>query len=304
MALGNVRILICAFHTKLAWSKHIREKVPDTSAASSVRGGLEKLIRLSTPSSTTKSLSELDEIAASALREFYDAISDQVAFLDYFKGTWAPKVRESRFCLHLRASWHCQTYLVIQHCAGMWCQLFWNVDHCNQETTGSIEKYHGFLKVCPILGYSAAHLERSVCNDTANTEELTPTGEIPVGHGPPTGAEARLAGTCHTNCCGGSLSTHAAEVGLSSSQSQSAVCVHISKSATAISRMHAAEALLPQEENGLRVQPCAREEHRAIGAPRRSYRRQPRSALRGWRASSCSRQQHRSHHAAGILCSE
>ncbi len=31
--------------------------------------------------------------------------------------------------------------------AGMWCQLFRNVFHCNQETTGAIEAYHRVLKV-------------------------------------------------------------------------------------------------------------------------------------------------------------
>lgn len=29
----------------------------------------------------------------------------------------------------------------------LWCQLFRNVDHCNQETTGAIEAYHKVLKV-------------------------------------------------------------------------------------------------------------------------------------------------------------
>lgn len=53
-----------------------------------------------------------------------------------------------KICMDYIHAWNIKAWsLGAEYGAGMWCQIFRNLDHCNQETTGSIEKYHGTLKV-------------------------------------------------------------------------------------------------------------------------------------------------------------
>ena len=91
--MPEVRSLLCAFHVKIAWARGLREKVPDEADRKRLKDGLERLMRM-TPAIVSQSTEQNRVQADAELQRFYAINSDQVAFVEYFKREWVPKIGE------------------------------------------------------------------------------------------------------------------------------------------------------------------------------------------------------------------
>ena len=157
--MPEVPILLCGWHVKTAWAKQLLQKIADVKTRESLGAALDKLMRLNVAAPDSFTDEQLQHMIRAALDKFYKDFVGEAAFIKYFKAHWDPKASKCmcglgnvKFTVALLVN-------LIRECVlgpGMWCQLFRNMFHCNQETTGAIEAYHRVLKVnCHTCKYRA-----------------------------------------------------------------------------------------------------------------------------------------------------
>lgn len=92
MVMLGIPRFLCAFHTKIAWAKGLKERVPDEAARQRLRQGLEQLMRLNSLPPGPHHPSVIRTAAVGALKDFFEQHSDQPAFMEYFNKEWANKI--------------------------------------------------------------------------------------------------------------------------------------------------------------------------------------------------------------------
>lgn len=91
--MPNVPILLCLFHVMTAWAKALQQKVKEKRVIIEMSKDLAVLARLkSLPmASQTPSTEECTAFIEARIEDFLAKYSVQVAFVQYFKRTWALK---------------------------------------------------------------------------------------------------------------------------------------------------------------------------------------------------------------------
>ena len=147
--MPDVPIFLCAWHVRMAWAKQLVQKVTNANTRQAMGKALIELMCLNVAAPGDFTDEQLRQMFKEAIQQFYQDFPEEAAFIKYFKDHWEPKACECLFGSLGRMS-HWLLVCMMRSkvlCAGKWCQLFRNMPHCNQETTGAIEAYHKVLKV-------------------------------------------------------------------------------------------------------------------------------------------------------------
>ncbi|KAI5081789.1 hypothetical protein GOP47_0001532 [Adiantum capillus-veneris] len=130
----HVPILLCLWHVKRCWLKHLIKKVKDWPTRADMFRALGMIMNMY--GQPTSSEDATKEDAKLLLESFYSKYKEEEEFILYFKTYWESKI-------------------------GMWIRATCNFPHAGQDTNGAIEAYHGHLKY-KFLGSSKRLMARRV----------------------------------------------------------------------------------------------------------------------------------------------
>eukprot|EP01018_Ginkgo_biloba_P012381 Gb_26306 [translate_table: standard] len=117
----NCNILLCLWHARRAWLKHVRSKASK-----------EKIHDMFKDLGNIMHECKDDHAVHQAINKFYVDYADQEKFLNYFSITWLSNNRIYKY------------YIVIKYY--MWAKAYRTMRHANQETNSAIEAYHAYIK--------------------------------------------------------------------------------------------------------------------------------------------------------------
>ncbi|KAI5070538.1 hypothetical protein GOP47_0014881 [Adiantum capillus-veneris] len=112
-------ILLCLWHVKRCWLKHLIRKVKDWPKRAEMFRALGAIMNMQGTCTSTEEVTK--EEAKIMLESFYNQYSQENEFIMYLKTYWESKIE-------------------------MWVWATRNFPHVGQDTNGSIEAYHGQLK--------------------------------------------------------------------------------------------------------------------------------------------------------------
>ena len=95
--MPDVPIFLCAWHVKMAWVKHMVQKVTDAKTRDSMGKALNKLMSLNVSAPGDFTDEQLQQKADEAIQQFYQDFAGEAAFIKYFKDHWEPKASECMF---------------------------------------------------------------------------------------------------------------------------------------------------------------------------------------------------------------
>lgn len=161
--MPGVPIFLCAWHVKQACLINAKQKVQCKDNRTAIWEALDELMRFNVDVPSKYSDEQLMSLVKERLQAFCSRSAAETAFIEYFKKEWARKVdklpvslvpelfrlKKNMIMTHVSSTLPLSRmgYTTLWCTTGLWCQIFRNVPHCNQETTGTNESYHKVLKV-------------------------------------------------------------------------------------------------------------------------------------------------------------